>query len=118
MAYKTNYQLYSNRTPYINRPPPSQELLNPLGTLYPHVSALQQAPVYHSYPPEWYSGENGFGYWAGAYATAEPPSPTESSFTSSYNDSRKTRLMSRFRRILKRDTRSSNDLRSQYLNTL
>ncbi|KAJ9203614.1 hypothetical protein DTO166G4_819 [Paecilomyces variotii] len=115
MAYKTNYELYSDRTPYINRPPPSQELLNPLGTLYPHVSALQQSPVY---PPEWYSGENGLGHWAGAYATAEPPSPTNTSFSSSYHDSKKTRLMSRFRRILKRDTRSTNDLRSQYLNNL
>ncbi|KAJ5801200.1 uncharacterized protein N7518_003268 [Penicillium psychrosexuale] len=67
MSYKTNYELYSRGSIDSRRsPPPSDELLSPLATLYPHVAALQ--PQYNPSNCT-FTGYRETGYWAAAYTT-------------------------------------------------
>ncbi|KAJ5306415.1 hypothetical protein N7508_005430 [Penicillium antarcticum] len=68
MSYKTNYELYSRGSIDSRRSPPPDELLSPLASLYPHVTALQP-----KYDPSncTFTGYHHSGYWAAAY-TAQP----------------------------------------------
>ncbi|KAJ5425752.1 hypothetical protein N7465_000822 [Penicillium sp. CMV-2018d] len=67
MSYKTNYELYSRGSIDSRRsPPPPDELLSPLATLYPHVAALQ--PQYNPSNCT-FTGYRDTGYWAAAYTT-------------------------------------------------
>ncbi|KAJ5110995.1 hypothetical protein N7532_001530 [Penicillium argentinense] len=68
MIYKTNYELYSRESLDNRRSPPPDELLYPLATLYPHVTALQP-----QYDPNTctFTGYRDTGYWAAAYTTQE-----------------------------------------------
>ncbi|KAJ5162281.1 hypothetical protein N7492_007673 [Penicillium capsulatum] len=73
MSYKTNYELHARRSVDSRRSPPPDELLSPLATLYPHVTALQP-----QYDPSscTFTGYRSTGYWAAAYTTQpldEPP---------------------------------------------
>ncbi|KAJ5153035.1 uncharacterized protein N7482_009513 [Penicillium canariense] len=70
MIYKTNYELYTTRDSLDSRrSPPPDELLAPLATLYPHVTALQ--PRYNPNSCT-FTGYRHTGYWASAYTTQLP----------------------------------------------
>ncbi|CAG7949544.1 unnamed protein product [Penicillium nalgiovense] len=98
MSYKTNYELYSRGSIDSRRsPPPPDELLSPLATLYPHVAALQ--PQYNPSNCT-FTGYRETGYWAAAYTT-QPID--DSSSMRRVNDGRPCRFVSRLRRLLSRD---------------
>lgn len=112
-CYKTNYELYA--APESPQHPP-QIIVNPLATLYPHVSALQ-TPYYYStgryQTNEWY-GDSDTGYWAGAYACPEGPEyKMDDSRRDSETSAKTTKIMTKLRRILGRDARSVDELRKK-----
>lgn len=97
------------------RSPPSEELLSPLATLYPHVTALQ--PQYDPNSCS-FTGYHHTGYWAAAY-TSQPLEesssgrnysgmsnafPRSRSVLTAYSiDTLHVRFVSKLRRLLSRD---------------
>ncbi|KAJ5738405.1 hypothetical protein N7493_001560 [Penicillium malachiteum] len=68
--YKTNYDLYKCESIDSRRtPPPPDELLSPLATLYPHVAAMHYNSTF--------TGYRDTDYWAVAY----PSQPIEEPLT-------------------------------------
>ncbi|KAL2800914.1 hypothetical protein BJX66DRAFT_331852 [Aspergillus keveii] len=65
MSYKSNYEPYTSQSLDLNRVRPSEELLYPLGGLYPHVVALQLQS--HDENPwsaaKHFSGYQDISYW-------------------------------------------------------
>ncbi|KAJ5114865.1 hypothetical protein NUU61_000624 [Penicillium alfredii] len=97
MSYKTNYELYTRASIDSRRSPPPDELLSPLATLYPHVTALQ--PQYNPNSCT-FTGYRHTGYWAAAYTTQpleEPLIPTRR------GSEQPCGFMSKLRRLLSRD---------------
>ncbi|KAB8237063.1 hypothetical protein ETB97_005263 [Aspergillus alliaceus] len=105
MCYKTNYEPYRSQSLDIRQEErSSEELLYPLGDLYPHVVALQlQSEEIPWSKAKNFSGYQDISYWA--EASSRPPSETSSKYTSCrYNsDSTASRFVSRIRRLLSRD---------------
>ncbi|KAL5339200.1 hypothetical protein BJX70DRAFT_397974 [Aspergillus crustosus] len=71
MSYKSNYEPYTSQSLDLNRLRPSDELLYPLGDLYPHVVALQLQS--HEESP-WsatknFAGYQDIAYWAEVVST-------------------------------------------------
>ncbi|KAJ5594419.1 uncharacterized protein N7459_000627 [Penicillium hispanicum] len=99
MTYKTNYELYTTRESIDSRrSPPPDELLSPLATLYPHVTALQ--PQYNPNNCT-FTGYRHTGYWAAAYTTQpleEPPFPPRRG-----SEQLHCRFVTKLRRFLSRD---------------
>ncbi|EAW09366.1 uncharacterized protein ACLA_035690 [Aspergillus clavatus NRRL 1] len=98
MCYKSNYEPYTSQSLDMQRDRSVEEILNPLGTLYPHVVALQL----QSDDNPWsraknFSGYQDTSYWADAYSTEDYSKPRRNS------DSTACRFVSRIRRFLSRD---------------
>ncbi|KAJ5613599.1 hypothetical protein N7528_007253 [Penicillium herquei] len=93
--YKTNYDLYKCESIDSRRtPPPPDELLSPLATLYPHVAAMQHGYNHNST----FTGYRDTDYWAVAY----PSQPIEEPLSRRTNDL-PCRFVSKLRRLLSRD---------------
>ncbi|KAJ5460072.1 uncharacterized protein N7458_001624 [Penicillium daleae] len=106
MIYKTNYELYTTRESIDSRrSPPPDELLSPLATLYPHVTALQP-----QYNPDscTFTGYRHTGYWASAYTTQPIEQPPFSPRRGSELPCRFVSKLSKLRRFL-----SGEDLRNR-----
>ncbi|KAF7136654.1 hypothetical protein CNMCM5793_005932 [Aspergillus hiratsukae] len=104
MCYKSNYEPYTSQSLDIKRPEDlsSEELLNPLGSLYPHVVALQL----QSDDTPWIRAKNYAGYqdssnnsWVDIYSTEDYTRPS----ARRNSDSTAYRFVSRIRRFLTRD---------------
>ncbi|GIK01225.1 hypothetical protein Aspvir_005257 [Aspergillus viridinutans] len=102
MCYKSNYEPYTSQSLDIKRAEDlsSEELLNPLGSLYPHVVALQL----QSDDTPWIRAKNSAGYqdnnsWADIYSTDDYSKPS----ARRNSDSTAYRFVSRIRRFLTRD---------------
>ncbi|KAE8145685.1 hypothetical protein BDV25DRAFT_170299 [Aspergillus avenaceus] len=104
MGYMTNYEPYRSQSFDLNQERSSEELLYPLGSLYPHVVALQlQSEEFPWSKPKTSSGSHDMNYWA-EVSSSRPPSETSSKHTCRYNsDSTTCRFVSRIRRLLSRD---------------
>ncbi|EAW21771.1 uncharacterized protein NFIA_069420 [Aspergillus fischeri NRRL 181] len=79
MCYKSNYEPYTSQSLDIKRAEDlsSEELLNPLGSLYPHVVALQL----QSDDTPWIRAKNSPGYrdpnsWIDVYSTEDYSKPS------------------------------------------
>ncbi|GIJ87408.1 hypothetical protein Asppvi_006314 [Aspergillus pseudoviridinutans] len=101
MCYKSNYEPYTSQSLDIKRAEDlsSEELLNPLGSLYPHVVALQL----QSDDTPWIRAKNSAyqdnNSWTDVYSTDDysKPSARRNSDSSAY------RFVLRIRRFLTRD---------------
>ncbi|KAL4918860.1 hypothetical protein BDW62DRAFT_58951 [Aspergillus aurantiobrunneus] len=74
MSYKSNYEPYTKQSLDSNELRPSEELLYPLGDLYPHVVALQLQTEDES---AWsaaknFSGYQDISYWAEVVSSPRP----------------------------------------------
>ncbi|PLN82487.1 hypothetical protein BDW42DRAFT_166457 [Aspergillus taichungensis] len=112
MTYKTNYEPYTNRSVDTNMSintgfdtdsemeRTSEEILYPLGSLYPHVVALQlQADENPWSRSKIYAGYHDSNYWSDI---SVPNSPSSEHFNKP-SDSTAGRFVSRIRRFLSRD---------------
>ncbi|KAL4897610.1 hypothetical protein BDV59DRAFT_197890 [Aspergillus ambiguus] len=104
MCYKSNYEPYTSQSLDMSEPT-DEQLLYPLGALYPHVVALQlQSDESPWLKTRQYAGYHDTSFWADI---AVPPSPSElstrSTIRSRYSDSSARKLVSRIRRLLSRD---------------
>ncbi|KKK15842.1 hypothetical protein P175DRAFT_0515568 [Aspergillus ochraceoroseus IBT 24754] len=104
MTYKSNYEPYTSQSFDLNRLRPSEELLYPLGTLYPHVVALQM----QSDDNPWsraknFSGYHDTSYWAEVSSPRSLPEHYLKPTPRRYSDSTASRFVSRIRRFLSRD---------------
>ncbi|RMJ24977.1 hypothetical protein PHISP_04140 [Aspergillus sp. HF37] len=102
MTYKSNFEPYVSRSPDITDDPamPSyDEAFDPLGSLYPYVTALQRQSN-----PGYFIGYNPAYSWAEAYTT-QPPLEEENPRPSlrRMSDISGRRFVSKLRRILGRD---------------
>ncbi|KAE8351325.1 hypothetical protein BDV28DRAFT_137312 [Aspergillus coremiiformis] len=106
MCYKTNYEPYRSQSLDIRQEEYSlEELLYPLGDLYPHVVALQLQSEEHPWTKaKNFSGYQDVSYWAEISST-RPPLENSSKHTSCRcnSDSTASRFVSRIRRLLSRD---------------
>ncbi|KAL2829693.1 hypothetical protein BDW59DRAFT_141805 [Aspergillus cavernicola] len=106
MSYKSNYEPYTSQSLDLTRPRPSEELLYPLGSLYPHVVALQLQ--YHD-ENLWSAEKNLCGYqdisyWAEIVSSPRSlPEHYPKRLTRRYSESTKCRFVSRIRRLLSRN---------------
>ncbi|KAG2413866.1 hypothetical protein HFD88_003056 [Aspergillus terreus] len=103
MCYKSNYEPYTSQP--LDMEPTNEQLLYPLGSLYPHVVALQlQSDESPWLKTRQYAGYHDTSFWADIEV---PPSPSEfstrSTIRSRYSDSTACKLVSRIRRLLSRD---------------
>ncbi|KAJ5726344.1 uncharacterized protein N7483_007701 [Penicillium malachiteum] len=90
--YKTNYDLYKCESIDSRRtPPPPDELLSPLATLYPHVAAMHYNSTF--------TGYRNTDYWAVAY----PSQPIEEPLSPRRTNDLPCRFVSKLRRLLSRD---------------
>ncbi|KAF9892829.1 hypothetical protein FE257_000418 [Aspergillus nanangensis] len=105
-GYKSNYEPYTSQSLDMADERTSTEILYPLGSLYPHVVALQ---LQSDETMPWlktrqYSGYHDTSFWA---EISVPPSPSElstkSTIRSRYSDSAACKVVSRIRRFLSRD---------------
>ncbi|KAL4969501.1 uncharacterized protein BDV14DRAFT_195767 [Aspergillus stella-maris] len=103
MTYRSNYEPYTSRSLDLR---PSDEILYPLGDLYPHVVALQLQPEDES---PWsasknYSGWQDTSYWAEIISSPRslPEHYSKRSFRRC-SESTKSKFVSRIRRLLSRD---------------
>ncbi|KAH1273872.1 hypothetical protein KXW98_003418 [Aspergillus fumigatus] len=101
-CYKSNYEPYTSQSLDIKRAEDlsSVELLNPLGSLYPHVVALQL----QSDDTPWIRAKNSPGYrdpnsWIDVYSTEDYSKPSARRNC----DSTAYRFVLRIRRSLTRD---------------
>ncbi|KAI9927842.1 hypothetical protein ASPWEDRAFT_173492 [Aspergillus wentii DTO 134E9] len=71
MGYLTNYEPYTSQSQSfdLKRRTPSEEVISPLRTLYPHVAALQ---IRSDANAGYFTGYQDTGYWADAYTTQPP----------------------------------------------
>ncbi|OJJ48174.1 hypothetical protein ASPZODRAFT_130123 [Penicilliopsis zonata CBS 506.65] len=103
MSYKTNYELYARASLDLKRPYPSELVLNPLGNLYPHVSALQLQSDSDAWSNAGYfTGYHHVDYWARAYAT----DPIEEEYISKSRRLRRNSVVNKLRRFLFKEPRS------------
>ncbi|PYH88334.1 hypothetical protein BO71DRAFT_403954 [Aspergillus ellipticus CBS 707.79] len=96
MPYKTNYEPYTTQSFDMKRELSTEEILYPLGSLYPHVVALQLQA--NEYP--WCKANSDSSYWA---EVETPEHLSTKSTARRYSDSTACRFVSRIRRFLSRD---------------
>ncbi|PWY92808.1 hypothetical protein BO70DRAFT_357945 [Aspergillus heteromorphus CBS 117.55] len=101
MPYRTNYEPYTSQSFDMKRELSTEEILYPLGSLYPHVVALQlQANEYPWCKASQSSGYHDSSYWA---EVETPEHLSTKSTARRYSDSTTSRFVSRIRRFLSRD---------------
>ncbi|KAL3493717.1 hypothetical protein BJX62DRAFT_200115 [Aspergillus germanicus] len=106
MSYKSNYEPYTSQSLDLNRVRPSEELLYPLGGLYPHVVALQLQS--HDENPwsaaQHFSGYQDISYWTDVVSSPRSlPEHYSKHPLRRYSETTKSRFVSRIRRFLSRD---------------
>ncbi|KAE8416240.1 hypothetical protein BDV36DRAFT_260965 [Aspergillus pseudocaelatus] len=103
MGYKTNYEPYRSQSLDMRQDLSSEELLYPLGDLYPHVVALQLQSEDNPWSKN-FPGYPDVNYWA-EVSSSRPPSETSSKHTTCRyrSDSTTSRFVTRIRRLLNRD---------------
>ncbi|KAB8213949.1 hypothetical protein BDV33DRAFT_209717 [Aspergillus novoparasiticus] len=103
MGYKTNYEPYRSKSLDMRQELSSEELLYPLGDLYPHVVALQLQSEDNPWSKN-FPGYSEVSYWA-EVSSSRPPSETSSKDTTCRysSDSTTSRFVTRIRRLLNRD---------------
>ncbi|PIG81694.1 hypothetical protein AARAC_010528 [Aspergillus arachidicola] len=79
MGYKTNYEPYRSESLDMRQELSSEELLYPLGDLYPHVVALQLQSEDNPWSKN-FPGYSDVSYWA-EVSSSRPPSETSSKHT-------------------------------------
>ncbi|KAE8137036.1 hypothetical protein BDV38DRAFT_247943 [Aspergillus pseudotamarii] len=79
MGYKTNYEPYRSQSLDMRQDLSSEELLYPLGDLYPHVVALQLQSEDNPWSKN-FPGYPDVNYWA-EVSSSRPPSETSSKHT-------------------------------------
>ncbi|OJJ99456.1 hypothetical protein BO82DRAFT_366538 [Aspergillus uvarum CBS 121591] len=104
MTYKSNYEPYTSQSLDIDRQRSPEEILYPLGSLYPHVVALQL----QSDENPWAKARHLADYPDTCYWTDMSYPSTPEHFSSKpsgrrYSDSTAGRFVSRIRRFLSRD---------------
>ncbi|KAF7587335.1 hypothetical protein BBP40_007376 [Aspergillus hancockii] len=102
MCYKSNYEPYRSQS---LEELSSEELLYPLGDLYPHVVAYQLQTEDNPWTKaKNYSGYEDISYWAEDSSSRAPSETSSKHTTCRYNsDSTTHRFVSRIRRLLSRD---------------
>ncbi|KAL4882820.1 hypothetical protein BJY04DRAFT_216910 [Aspergillus karnatakaensis] len=106
MSYKSNYEPYTSQSLDINRVRPSDELLYPLGDLYPHVVALQLQSHEESpwSAPKNFTGYQDISYWTEIVSSPRSlPEHYSKRSLRRYSEATKSRFVSRLRRLLSRD---------------
>ncbi|PWY68539.1 hypothetical protein BO94DRAFT_540215 [Aspergillus sclerotioniger CBS 115572] len=98
MPYRTNYEPYTSQSFEMKRELSTEEILYPLGSLYPHVVALQLQT--DEYP--WCKANNYAGYDSSS-STDESEDLSAKPTLRRNSDSTACRLVSRIRRLLSRD---------------
>ncbi|GKZ33700.1 hypothetical protein AbraIFM66950_003731 [Aspergillus brasiliensis] len=99
MSYRTNYEPYISQSFEMKRELSTEEILYPLGTLYPHVVALQLQT--DEYP--WCKANHYAGYDSSLSVDEESEHYSTKSMLRRNSDSTACRIVSRIRRLLNRD---------------